>query len=382
MRVYTKNLKIANLKVQEDLDKIVPIIVGKIKPISIILFGGFGKGEGMVEIKGKKITPLNDYDMYVVTKNNVSDDYLDRVALKCAMVLGKGGLDFVEHADKEYDRSKFFHVDLRRLDYNKLNKLLPTQRTFELKYGSQIIYGEDVRNKIPDVKVPVSDGIRILFNKIDHILMAKSQDNKEIKIIYTVKAYLDLCVALLIFKNNFAGTYTERNKLIKKYDFPKELIDKIDWATNFRDKPDFDSVKNVDKELEGAKKWIAYAFKYILVRHLKLENDSWEEIAKGVYRKLPFVYFNDYLPSKYLFFGQYYLNVRYFMNCLRKGEFNIKPLLDWRDVGLKIAIPLFLYLYGCEKLSEEYLKKVSRRTKPLKKRILDLYGYYYLQRLI
>jgi len=83
-----------------------------------------------------------------------------------------------------------------------------------------------------------------------------------------------------------------------------------------------------------------------------------------------------------MFLAQYYLNIKYTLNCWRKGEKIIKPLLDWRDVGLKVAIPLFLYLYGEKELAEKYLKKVSSKTQPLKQRVLDLYGYYYLQRLI
>ena len=379
---YTLNSTKANNKVQEHLDKIIPIIKDEINPVSIIFFGGFGKGEGMVETKGKKITPLNDYDMYIVTRRNYTDDQLDEVADKCAKAINKGGLDFVEHAGKQYNRDDFFHVDLRQLNYYKLKKLLPTQRTFELKHGSQIIYGEDVRNKIPDVKVPVSDGIRILFNKMDHILMAKDQKNKEIKIIYTIKAYTDLCSAIIIYKQDFAGTYTERNKRIKEYNFPKELINKIDWATKFRNKPNFDSIKNPNKALNEAQKWVGYAFKYILKNHLELKDDSWPTLANAVYNKLPYTYFDPYIPSKYLYNAQYYLNIKYTMNCWRKREYIIKPLLDWRDVGLKVAIPLFLYLYGEKELSKKYLKKVSNNTEPLKQRVLDLYGFYYLQRLI
>lgn len=381
MSNYTKHSKEANQKVQEDLDKIIPIIKKEINPVSIILFGGFGKGEGIVEVKNKKITPMNDYDMYVVTKGNLDDDFLDKVADKCAQAINKGGLDFVEHAGKEYNRDDFFHVDLRNINYNKLKKLLPTQRTYELKHGSQIIYGEDVRYLIPNVKVTVSDGIRILFNKMDHILMAKDQKNHEIKLIYTVKAYTDLCSALLMFKNDFAGTYTERNNKIKKHSFPQELKDKIDWATNFRNNPNFE-IKDVDKELETAQQWIAFAFKYILKKHLNLKDDKWETIADAVYNKLPFTYFTPYIPHKSMFLAQYYLNIKYTLNCWRKGEKIIKPLLDWKDVGLKVAIPLFLYLYGEKELSEKYLKKVSSKTQPLKQRVLDLYGYYYLQRLI
>jgi len=44
--------------------------------VSLILVGGFGRGEGSVKILKDNVVPLNDYDLYVVTKNSVSDDRL------------------------------------------------------------------------------------------------------------------------------------------------------------------------------------------------------------------------------------------------------------------------------------------------------------------
>ena len=64
---YTKSKK-ADEKVEKDLKIIKNILVEELKPISIILFGGFGRGEGSYETVGGSIIPLNDYDMYVVTK--------------------------------------------------------------------------------------------------------------------------------------------------------------------------------------------------------------------------------------------------------------------------------------------------------------------------
>jgi hypothetical protein len=185
-----------------------------------------------------------------------------------------------------------------------------------------------------------------------------------------------------MFKKDFAATYTERNNKIKNHNFPKELIDKIDWATNFRNNPDFDSIKDENAALDEAKNWVEFAFKYIIKRHLKLKNDDWKTIADAVYNKLPYIYHEPYIPHKMFFPAQYYLNIKYFQNALRKGETLPKALLNWRDAGLRVAIPLFLYLYDEKDLAKHYLEKITNNTEPLKQRILDIYGYYYLQRLI
>jgi len=376
MGKYTYNEKY-DKKIEDQLKIVKDILVKETNPKSIILFGGFGKGEGMV-LNGK---PLNDFDVYVVGDRKLTDEECDRLSVKCSSALGRGGLDFVEHSDEEYDEDKFFHVDVRFINFNKISKLLPTQRTFELKYGSQTLYGKNVFNKIPEVKVPVSDAIRILFNKMDHLLISEDKINKKIRMIYVMKAYLDLCSALLIYKNDFAATYTKRNEIFKRHDFPDVLKKKVDWANNFRRNPDFDSY-NIKKEWEEARYWVGYSFKYIIGGCLNLKSDDWGEIAKAVYYKLPYIYFNPYLRSRYLFFGQYYLTLKFALKCWKRGDFVVKPLFSWRDFGLRIAVPLFLYLYGDEKNAEYYLKKLTFKTKPLKKRILDLYGGYYLQKLI
>ena len=369
-------------KIREDLRTITDIIVRKTSPISIILFGGFGKGEGSIEIKNSKIKPINDYDLYIVGKRKVSEDELDSLRIECSRAIGRGGLDFVENPEAEYDKDKFFHADTRFIHYDKLGRLPPMQRTFELKYGSQVIYGENVLPKINDVKVPVSDAIRILFNKMDHLLLSKFQKNKLIKTIYIYKAYCDLASALLIAENDFRATYRQKAEAIQKHDFPSRLKKKILWATELRMKPDPGKIKDINKEWEEAVYWVGYVFKFILKNSFRIKDDSWKGIARFVYNKLPYLYFSPYLKSQILFPLQYYLTLKYCLLCWKKGEIIIKPLFSWRDVGLKLAVPLFLYLYGEEKEAEKYLKKITSRTKPLKERILYLYGLYYLQKIV
>ena len=97
---YTKSKK-ADEKVEKDLGIIKKIIVGELKPISILFFGGFGRGEGSYEITDGKVVPLNDYDIYVVTKKEVPDEELERVGMLCSKAIGRGGGEFVENFREE-----------------------------------------------------------------------------------------------------------------------------------------------------------------------------------------------------------------------------------------------------------------------------------------
>ena len=56
------------------LDKIVASFVKDCNPISIILFGGFGKGEGRIQAINGKPVPFNNFDFYIVTGQKISDE--------------------------------------------------------------------------------------------------------------------------------------------------------------------------------------------------------------------------------------------------------------------------------------------------------------------
>src|SRR3989344_6035350 len=157
------------------LDKIVASFVRDCNPIAIILFGGFGKGEGSLQIINGKPVPFNDFDFYIVTKKKLSDEELDKISRNASKEIGMGGLEVAYFPEEGYDSNKFFHVDVRCIPKNNLGSLMSTQRYYELKYGSQVIYGDEtVLDKIKEIKpenIPESEGLRNLFNKLHTMLL-------------------------------------------------------------------------------------------------------------------------------------------------------------------------------------------------------------------
>jgi hypothetical protein len=378
---YTTSKK-ADKKVEKDIKKIKGVILKEIKPLAIILFGGFGHGGGSFKKLGKgEILPLNDYDFYIITDKKISDENLEMLGRKCSDIIGRGGREFVEDFNEKYDENKFFHVDLHNIPYNKLSSLYPTQRSFDLK-TSLIIYGnKKVLDKIPKIEISVSDALRLLFNKLDHFLLAEN-NTEMIKKIYAVKGFTDLCSAILIFKRKYVSTYQERLEIFRELSgVPAELKKLVEKATDAKLNRGYD-VRNVNSFLGQSKKWVEWTLKKLLKEHLNIQQEDWKLICKEMYRKLPYIYFNDYLDSRYLFPAQYYLNLKFFLAGLRKKEFLIKSLIRWRDSGIILAISLILHSFNQQSEAEKYLKKLTSKTKPLKKRILKLYSIYYLQKLI
>lgn len=382
MLKYTTS-KQADEKVGKDTKVIVKLSLNSLKqygPKAIVMFGGFGHQGGSFKKIGEEILPLNDYDLYIISKKQIPGEVLEEIGEKCSKALGRGGLEIVENPNEKYDENKFFHVDLHCLTIDKLRKPYPTQRTFDLK-TSIVVWGDkNILGGIPQINVSKSDALRLLFNKLDHFAIA--ENNAEIiKSLYSVKGFTDLTSALLIFYGKYVSRYQDRLKLLEKMNVPSELKKHVKKATDAKLNKGY-HIEDVNKFFIESKKWVLWTLKKILKEHLEIKSDDWKEICNVMYKKLPYVYFNDYLKNRFLFLGQYYLNWRFFKEGKRKQENIGRVLTRWRDAGLILAIALILYSVGEECSSEKYLRKLTYKTKPLKGRILKLYSIYYLQKLV
>jgi len=375
------------------LNKIKSSFIKDCNPIAIILFGGFGKGEGSIQLINNKPVPYNDFDFYVVTEKKLADEELNKISMNASHAINMGGLEIAYSPEQGYDSKKFFHVDVRCIPFNKLNKLMKTQRYYELKYGSKVIYGDkSVLDKIPEINpsdIPVSEGLRNLFNKLHTMLLGVreeyNEDQKNIKIF------------LLILNNKFAPTSLERMKIFSKiyresfFDLYKKipnLSKKIELATNFKLKLDF--YINHEKLWSVALKDIITVFEYFLS---KIANS---EVEEALLKKLPYTYFKPYLKERlgFNFYpAQYLLNIGYYKQLKEKDNPFISPLLNWKDVGLKIILPIYYLLKFKLENNEKYLEETYNILEKiikienkdfwyLRERALKAFGLYYQQRLL
>src|SRR3989344_1563637 len=135
-------------EVQRKAKIVTNIIAQELQPLSILMFGSFGKGEGTI-LNKKEL--FNDFDMYIITKDKVPDEELDRVGKKASAAIGMGGGEFIETDGQHYKRKQYFHVDLRAIPHKQVQKLKKTTRTYEIKNSTQLLYVEDYRHLI-DIK--------------------------------------------------------------------------------------------------------------------------------------------------------------------------------------------------------------------------------------
>lgn len=97
---------------------------------SILLCGGYGRGEGSIIVKSGKMQPYNDYDVLLVMKRRVSGTRLRECSVRLAKQLG------------------IRFVDLGIVLDSKIDDMPHTQFVFDLS-TARVLWGDDIRSRLP-----------------------------------------------------------------------------------------------------------------------------------------------------------------------------------------------------------------------------------------
>lgn len=414
-KAIDNHLKIA----VEELSKIKDII-------SIIIFGGFGRSEGGVKIQGKKVTPVNDYDLYVITKKHISEELLNNIAKKIEKRLGVGGYSLYEHSKKE------FYFDIKPILINELKNLPSIIKYYELKNASYVIYGKDYRNLMPDFKkenLPLSDTIRFLFNRISaitewflpkYLKNEKIEDwEREVLIDDTSKTYLECCTTLCLLANIYEPSYLKRLQNFKKIYKKKfkeldkkypDLLDRIEFHTYLKLKPDFNKIKDVNRMWFRAREHALGVATYLLQKYNIKDFDDFDKISTDYVKP----YVRDTIKNKfniknntliYLFslLAQIYLTFLWFFRIYKfKNKLYFRILTNFRDPGIRIfsAVPFIIqsvdkngninkifFDIGIKKLKMIYPFEIKKEYTLdnydlLRKNYTDAWKLYFFQKII
>ena len=367
-------------KVDRVIDGHMKVIVGELKKklganlVSVVLFGGFARGEGSVLVKKGKVVPLNDYDVVVVTKNRIEDKFLEALSLDLNKKLG---IESRFSFDKGSNIMNFY-TDFKNFTKEEFLRLPPLIKYYELRHSGRVLQGEDVLSKMPNYKlreVPVMDGLRDLFNRmallVDYFRIGyfekMSEREKETVIVFVSKAYLAICEALLIASGRFVCSYEERAKIFAKnfaIDYPKlakelpDLAKRIDYFTEFKLKPHFDQKNPLDWWFK-VRDDILIASRYFLKEALGVKAIDNKDLGKKV-EDLGFnflePYIELYLMEKAPFLNNRFLrrifyplavlkfNLSFFREVWRLKGFYPRAVLSMVDPNLRIfgVVPILL----------------------------------------
>jgi len=381
-------------EIQKRLDILIRHIINDIPETkSIILAGGYGRDEGGVKLRpNQKLELINDFDVYVITEEEVSDERLNKAANKTTFEYGYKEVDFKRFVRENF--SNMFYVDLKCIPIKKLKKLPPMLRYYDIKSNSTVVWGEDFRKLIPNYEVediPFGEILRLLLNRATHLLQyfsitffeEMSELEKEWLEVFFSKAIMDSARAIELIRGKVSKDSLSRNKKFKT-DFKKDpLLIGSPKFFNLLDKYSKDrlnlkklKIKDHIGEWFIIKKIILNIIKNYLSEVLgeKVKNnyEVAETIRKEIWKEYvkPFVVFKrkqktsiSLFDDILTFFGQYYLNYVYTIRTFQAyKKFNPKSLIIPRTPDQRFFASMIMLLDSVEKkgINEKKLVKAEK----------------------
>jgi len=217
--------------VEQDLREIIARIVEELPVISIVLIGGFGRGEGGVLLSSDGVQPVNDYDLLLVVEDGFCAD-LGILSRELAGIVNIRLIDLIPRQ-------------------NSLLATLPaTQFNFDFKYGGMVLWGANVLDRIPAYRpeeVLPESGKSLLLNRLVCAIECYSKDFERhgvageaafFLVNQTSKVILACVEALLIKAGSYHHSYQKRQEIFS-IEFPekKALQALVQTATDFKLRP-------------------------------------------------------------------------------------------------------------------------------------------------
>jgi hypothetical protein len=309
-------------KIQGDMDVICDEILKNSTPVSILLTGSFGRGEGSVIVTDSRIMPLRDYDILLITEEKIPEQILKNI---------EGNIhDRLHYSRPETRNFKFsdFAITVYQTTIENINSYANIG-SYEIKTSSRLLYGKEIRDQIPLTinDIPVASGFHFLFQKSIGLLSHFStkypdhppEGQEKINLIYECgKTYIEMGTALCLLGGIYQPGYAKRNEIFRTEctrlfpDLAKkspDLCRKIDFFTRLKLSPDpdvYDKIDPVALWFETRQDLADVIDYYMLTCYGKSSGTDMISLSNNLYQ---------YAKKDY-FFGQfsYFLRVRYGVN--------------------------------------------------------------------
>ena len=254
-RKYVSNYSSeVNNQIDQTLQIVAKTIVKNIEGIkSIMIAGGFGKGEGSIKLTSAgKVILRRDFDIVCIVDHKPRSKTIDKLEDQIYKSLG-----IPNPTSSDFERGQSFVVDLMFLRKNDL--IYPDIKFYDLKAASQVLWGEDLRGVNPFTKkdVPISSGLRLLFEKVTGLLgyfnvnylesKKPTSEEKEYILSECHKTFIEIGTALCILGGKYEPKFSQRARVLNGFyrtKFPKiakvlpDLPKKILEYTNLRLNPE------------------------------------------------------------------------------------------------------------------------------------------------
>jgi hypothetical protein len=376
MGVYTSyNQSWVDAQIVSKLKIVVNTILDDVQGVkSIVLTGGFGRGEGSIQIYDtREIRLLKDFDLVVIVDRQPAQQIQAQVLDKIYRQLN------LKNAEFEQFRFSQFVVDIKYMSEKDL--AYPDIWFYDLKSASKVLYGRPIANLIPynANDIPPSSGFRILFEKVTGLLghfpyryfgeLNNNSDNSNIidhheqdLLIYEcLKSYIEMCTALCILTKHYRPSYYERMEVIKQI-YSRELADLaeqfpqlpelVERATLFKLKPDPSLLSKIYGDPLNlwftTRDHLGIVIRYYLSRYTGRDIRDWADLIK----------LKDYL------YGTYYIPLLQSWIKQRGGRRFERGLCDAMNTLYHLLVNLE-YIYQIKRdQGKIYLRPLTRPISP------------------
>lgn len=216
--------------------------------ISIILVGGYGRGEGSIWYNGDSPLPYNDYDIILIT-TDTRNIFKQRKFKKT-----------LQNLSSLLEKKIGIAVDLMSIGVGKLSNAAPTLFNTEMKLGHKVLYGPPqslfTMPLLDYSSLPEIEGLRLLMNRaMLLILLEDDLDDSYRRLRYIHKNHLAFGDALLILMHKNQLFYSDKSKVLQEIAgsyCPQEFSDLFSWykhAVNFKvygKKEEYTPLSNID----------------------------------------------------------------------------------------------------------------------------------------
>lgn len=297
--------------IEKEIDTICQIIKETIPSQSglksIIWHGGFAIREGGLYRFKERWLPYGDYDITIVSEKPIPRHLQGQIYRKILILTGYRSVVELDTEPLSEDVKTFKIVDLKFVPYYSFILRVPDISSYDLRYCSRILYGDDLRDKLKaDIEdIPLVSPLRIIFNRLFTALDVFSFDfmKRQLNFMEIValklaitRTWLSLGMALSFYLGEYKVSYLERMKVLRKNEahIGKDIVDRIERAVLFKISPDVSHAngEEVVKEWFLAMERADYILRLLLRRYLEIRpEESWTDIS--------FKLFNTFLPRYY-----------------------------------------------------------------------------------
>jgi hypothetical protein len=328
------------------IDALLKIIAGRVIDTvgrkylaSLVLGGGYGRGEGGVLLKSNgEMSLYNDFDFFVIT-SDISRLQQRRINLALRNLSPE--LSVTAGIDVDFSPAKNMS-DLQSSEF--------TMMWQELKHGHVIVYGpENILDQLPAFDLnymPHEELAKLMLNRGTGLLLArqrmgKSQlDGEDVDFIARNiwKAVMACGDSYLAVNHTYSYSYKRRSELFDTYKDIQEISDFYPWyktSIEFKLKPVMPDKEELSAMWNEAREFFARFYLYVFNVCLGAQEMNLSQIQRAFYLHSPFA--KNETPQQML--------KNFIINMLEVGpaKFNMDLFFKYPRTRLFIVLPAILF---------------------------------------